>query len=72
MEGRAIVHPQTGNPVQPGDYLLIEEPFGRERSELAPLIDRLLYIDVPADVSVLRMTERALGLDSMPKDAPSH
>ena len=45
-------------------YLLFEMPLGREHAETAPLIDFLIWIDLPLDVALARklgeLTNRAL------------
>lgn len=45
-------------------YLLFEMPLGREHAETAPLIDFLIWIDLPLDVALARklheLTSRAL------------
>lgn len=45
-------------------YLLFEMPLGREHAETAPLIDFLIWIDLPLDVALARklreLTDRAL------------
>jgi uridine kinase len=42
-------------------YILVEEPFGRERQEIAECIDMVVYVDVPQDMCVVRVVQRALG-----------
>ena len=45
-------------------YLLFEMPLGREHAETAPLIDFLIWIDLPLDIALARklreLTSRAL------------
>lgn len=62
-EGISITHPIDGRMVHPSDYILIEEPFGTERGEITEYVDLVVYIDVPEDVCVVRIIQRALGVD---------
>jgi uridine kinase len=43
------------------DFILVEEPFGRMRAELADLIDFAVHLDVPGDVLLVRRLLRRLG-----------
>lgn len=58
--GEAITLP-GGRVVEPADVLVIEEPFGRMRKEMAGLIDLAVHIDVPADVLLARRLLRRLS-----------
>ncbi len=53
-EGRAISHPVSGEIIQPGRFLVLEEPFGRARAELRDQIDFLALIDVPLEIALTR------------------
>ena len=53
-EGKSIVHPLSGEVIQPGPYLLLEEHFGRARDEMRDLIDFLVYLDLPLEVAHAR------------------
>jgi hypothetical protein len=48
--------PQKRFPGQsrPAPLLLVEEPFGRERSVIASLLDATLYVSIPADIALAR------------------
>lgn len=59
--GRAIALPGSGTVVEPADVLVIEEPFGKMRREMAGLIDFAVHIDVPADVLLARRLLRRLS-----------
>ena len=54
MEGRSILHPITGEVVQPARYLLLEEHFGRARDCMRGLIDFLIYIEIPLEIAHAR------------------
>jgi uridine kinase len=59
--GQTVVLPESGVVVEPADVLVIEEPFGRMREEMAELIDLAVHIDVPADVMLARRLLRRLS-----------
>ncbi len=51
--GHTVTSPR--NEVIPAaPIIIIEEPWGRQRAELAPLIDYVVHIDIPLDVSLAR------------------
>jgi uridine kinase len=56
--GTPVVHPRTHAVIQPARWLIVDEPFGRERSEIAELIDFVVYIDLPLDIGFLRRLRR--------------
>jgi uridine kinase len=62
LEGASITYPFDNRVVDPAEYILIEEPFGRERQEIAGHIDLVVYLDVPQDVCAVRVVQRALGM----------
>jgi len=39
-------------------YLFIEEPFGRERASLAPLVDYVVLLDTPLEICLTRIIKR--------------
>ena len=41
-------------------HVVVEEPFGRCRSAIAPLIDLVVCIDVPLEIALARVIRRAL------------
>ena len=55
------------------DFILIEEPFGRCRSSIAPLVDYVILLDVPMEVCLSRVIMRNINhpkadsLDAIPK-----
>ena len=51
--GEPVVTP-TGRRVEPAPYLVIEEPFGRGRSDMAALVDFSVCIDVPMEIALAR------------------
>ena len=52
--GKSIIHPQTNEEMSAKSFLIIEEPFGRERDSLHNLIDFVVYIDTPLEVAYAR------------------
>ena len=59
--GKAIALPESGVVVEPAEVLVLEEPFGKMRREMAGLIDLALHIDVPIDVMLARRLLRRLS-----------
>src|SRR3712207_3235913 len=59
--GSAVVHPDGTTVLQPTRYIVMEEPFGRERREMAPLIDFVAVIDVPLEIALARRLRRTLS-----------
>lgn len=53
-QGEAIVHRLTGAPIASAKYIILEMPLGREHRETAPLIDLVIWIDVPLDLALAR------------------
>lgn len=56
--GKTIVHPITGQEVEPCRFLILEEPFGKGRNAVRDLIDLVVYIDTPLEVAYLRKISR--------------
>jgi uridine kinase len=59
--GKAISLPHSGQLVQPARMIVLEEPFGRERAEMAGLIDIVVCIDLPLEIALARKLLRMLG-----------
>jgi uridine kinase len=59
--GAAITHPESGEVIQPARLIVLEEPFGRERDEVAGLIDLVVCIDLPLEIALARKLHRMLG-----------
>lgn len=59
--GTAITLPHNGQLVQPARVIVLEEPFGRERAELADLIDAVVCIDLPLEIALARKLHRMLS-----------
>jgi uridine kinase len=59
--GNKALHPNGTTTLQPTGYIVVEEPFGRERQEMAPLIDFVVVIDVPLEIALARRIRRGFG-----------
>ena len=59
--GASVSLQEDRGDVCPAAVILLEEPFGRMRREMAPLIDFAAHLDVPADVLLARRLLRRLG-----------
>jgi uridine kinase len=65
LDGGSITHPINNKKVNSSEYILIEDPFGQEREEIAEFVDLVVFIDVPQDVCVVRLVQRALGMNDV-------
>ena len=54
--------PQDHGSVEPADFVILEEPFGRSRDVMAPMIDLAVHIAIPHDVAMARRLLRTVGL----------
>jgi len=52
--GESITSPRDSRVVQPAEYIVIEEPMGRERAEMAPHIDFVAVLDTPLEIALCR------------------
>lgn len=62
LDGGSITDPKGNQIVSPGEYIFLEEPSGRLRDEIKDLVDFVVFIDVPQDVCVIRMVQRAIDM----------
>ena len=60
--GSAVLHPDGTTMLQPTRYIVMEDPFGRERQEMAQLIDFVAVIDVPLEIALARRIRRSFSL----------
>ena len=52
--GESIISPRDGTNILPSEYIVIEEPMGRARAEMADLIDFVVVIDTPFEIALTR------------------
>jgi hypothetical protein len=52
--GESIVSPKDGTNILPSPYIVIEEPLGRNRLEMAHLIDFMAVIETPLEIALTR------------------
>jgi uridine kinase len=61
--GDAVAGPKDGETLHPAPFIVLEEPFGRARREMAPLIDLAIHLEVPLDIALGRRILRAIRKD---------
>jgi len=66
-DGRAIDTPE-GRKVMPAHYIVLEEPWGRDRAELRPWLDFVAHLDIPLDISLCRRLLRDYAFPSRKGD----
>ena len=52
--GGSVTSPRDGRIVQPSAYIVIEEPMGRSRAEMAPHIDFVAVLNTPLEIALCR------------------
>lgn len=57
--GNPIIRSE-GATIHPAPFIILEEPFGRARAEMAPLIDLAVHLHVPLDIALGRRILRAI------------
>jgi uridine kinase len=60
LAGSSVVPTLCAKPVHPAAVVILEEPFGRARREIAPLIDLAVHLQVPLDVALGRQLLRTI------------
>jgi uridine kinase len=68
ISGEFIGLPNDRGFVAPAAFILVEDPFGRSRTEMAPLIDFAAYLDVPEDVALARRIIRGIEERKLPPE----
>lgn len=61
--GESVANPASGEPVLPGEFVVLEMPLGRAYAATADLIDILVWVDTPLDVALARNI-RAMAVDA--------
>ena len=64
LAGEPIKYPRDNKIVSPAEYIILEEPSGRERQEIGELIDLVVFIDTPQDICVIRMIQRVMDMET--------
>ena len=59
--GRAVALPDPPRRLEPRRFVVVEDPFGRARREMAPGIDFSAYLDLPMEVALARKLRRDLA-----------
>lgn len=73
LQSNQTIHPSGGRaPVAPAELILLEDPFGRARSALAPLIDLALHLELPPDIALARRSLRRAQAQPDPAHAHWH
>lgn len=57
-QGQSVTLPEGRGVVEPRSYLVVEEPFGRARREVASSLDFVVYLDLPLDIAMIRKLRR--------------
>lgn len=60
ISGESVLLPNDRGAVESAEFILIEEPFGRSRAELSPLVDFAAHLHVPADIALARRIVRTI------------
>lgn len=68
LSGEPLILP-GGGVVEPAEVILLEEPFGRARGELAGLVDFAAHLRVPPDVALARRLIRSIETPARPGPA---
>ncbi len=55
--GRSVVDP-CGRKIASTEFVVVEEPFGRQRSETASVLDLVAFIETPLDIALARRIVR--------------
>ena len=67
--GESVTVPMDGRTVRPSEFIIIEEPMGRTRVEMAEYIDFVAVIDTPLEIALCRRLQRDMdffGMDNIP------
>jgi uridine kinase len=62
--GETLTLPNGRGTVAAAGIVMVEEPFGKSRLELAPLIDLAVHLEVPPDVALARRSLRLVEVEA--------
>ena len=65
--GQPVHLPHNRGILEPAEFILLEEPFGRARHEIAPLITLAAHLEPPPDVALARRILRAMEAPERPE-----
>ncbi|MBN1330153.1 MAG: hypothetical protein JXA54_11825 [Candidatus Heimdallarchaeota archaeon] len=68
INGISVLNPNTKKIIDPSPIILVEDPSGRERSEMVDLVDLLIFIEIPNEISLIRSLNRWLNSEKTRKD----
>ncbi|MHA2401230.1 MAG: hypothetical protein ACXADU_20395 [Promethearchaeota archaeon] len=61
LRGKSINHPISHKVIHPAKYIIIEDPTGRIRNVMSKIIDFLIFIELPYEISLVRLINRELN-----------
>ncbi|MHA2051688.1 MAG: hypothetical protein ACW986_18915 [Promethearchaeota archaeon] len=61
LKGKSIINPTSKKEILPAKYIIIEDPTGRIRNVMSELIDFLIFIEIPFEISLVRLINRELN-----------
>jgi len=59
--GEKIIEPRKKREISPKEYIIIEDPHGRERKDITKLYDFAVLIDTPLEICLARVILRAFA-----------
>jgi uridine kinase len=64
--GETVRLPGEGGVIEPAEFILLEEPFGKSRREVSPYIDLAAHLELPPDIALARRIVRAIEEQEWP------
>lgn len=61
-KGKSAINPKDKSEISPAKYILIEEPFGKSRTVMKPLIDFHVQMEIPAEIALARRILRNIEM----------
>lgn len=69
-EGKKVIDP-WGRELNPAKYIIVEEPFARLREDMKGILDSVVYIQIPLNISLARRVLRDIRHESAHQDFDS-
>ena len=66
-DGKSVVRPDR-EPITPARFVVVEEPFGKARPSVTPLVDLGVFLDLPLEVALARRLLRQLSTQTCRSD----